>query len=104
MFLVLRDNEPVAVYDKIQDLVHDVEGRIVIDWLKFEKSDFHDREQFELDPYLDVRVLVCKKNEMNWVNIDFSLDEINLVDFLNEESSGVVQEIEKYNEDLLIVV
>jgi hypothetical protein len=28
MFLVLRDDEPVGVYDKIQDLVKDVEERI----------------------------------------------------------------------------
>jgi hypothetical protein len=104
MFLVLRDDEPVGVYDKIQDLVKDVEERMIIDYSAFERSDLFNQEQFELEPYLDVKVLVCRKNNMSWVNIDFTLDEINLYDFLNEESSQVVDRIEKYNEEFLIAV
>lgn len=104
MLLVLRDDEPVGVYDKIQDLVKDVEERMIIDYSAFERSDLFNREQFELDPYLDVKVLICRKNNISWVNIDFTLDEINLYDFLNEESSQVVDRIEKYNENFLIAV
>lgn len=102
MFLILRNNEPVGIYDKIQDLVHDVEQRIIIDWSAFERSPLFNKEDFELDPYLDVRIVICKKNEMNWVNIDFTFGEIDLTDFLNEESSQVVQKINSYNEDFLI--
>lgn len=103
MFLILRNNEPVGIYDKIQDLVKDVENRMIIDWSAFERSALFNKEDFELEPYLDVRIVVCKKNEMNWVSIDFTLDEIDLTDFLNEENSQVIQKINHYNENFLIV-
>lgn len=104
MFLLIKGNNPVAVYEKLPDLIHDIERRIKIDYLAFERSNRFNIEPFELDPYLDLKIFICKKNEINWVDIDFKLDEIELYDLMNEESSGVLAEIDKYNTNFLTSV
>lgn len=102
MFLILnKDNNPIGVYEKLDQLIKDIENRIINDYTAFEKSALFGRDQFDLDIYLDMRILVCRKNEINWVEIDFELDEIYLYDFLNDESSDVIRVIDEYNSSLI---
>ena len=102
MYLVLRDTNPIAVYDRIEDLVKDIERRIAVDYTTFERSSVFGKDPFDLDVYLDLTILICKKNLMNWVESDFELNQIYLYDFLNDENSSIVKEIEKYNTNFFL--
>lgn len=98
----MRENAPIGVFKDIRSIIIDIENRIIRDFNKFEFSEFYDREPYPLDDYLDLRILKVQEDQIAWVAIDFIYNEIDVVDFLNKESSGIIARIEDYNSRFLL--
>lgn len=98
----MRQNTPIGVFSNIRSIILDIENRIIRDFSIFEFSEFYDKEPYPLDDYLDLRILKVEKDRIAWVAIDFVYNEIDVVDFLNADSSGIIEKIEDYNSRFLI--
>ena len=102
MFLLMRQNEPIGVFDKIQTICKQIEERIIKDYLLFERLPMYQNEPFDLTPYMDLRIIIIEKNAIGWVIPDVIFNELTVYDVLNTENSGVLKRIEEYNESMIL--
>lgn len=103
MFLLLtKDGKPIGGFDKIQSICDQVEERILEDYTAFQKTDMFNIQQFDLDMYLGLPIMVMEKETIAWVMLDALIyDELCVYDFLNTENSSIIKEIEEYNESII---
>ena len=79
----MRENQPIGIFDKIQKICEQVEDRITIDFLKFKDSELYDNEQFPLNVYLDMMILIVERDIIAWVIPDFIYNEVAVYEVVN---------------------
>ena len=98
MFLLLtKEGKPIGGFDKVQSICDQVEERILEDYQAFQKTDMFNIQQFDLDMYLGLPVLIMEKETIAWVMLDAVIyDELCVYDFLNTQNSSIIKEIEEF--------
>ena len=97
----MRNNEPVGIFARTEDLFRQIEDRIAVDYAAFKNTDLYDQEQFPLFEYLDMKILIVEKEVIGWVRPDFVENEVYVFEFLNAENSNIIDMVDKYNESLI---
>lgn len=101
MYLLMRNNEPVGIFVRTEDLFRQIEDRISTDYAAFKTTNLYNQEQFPLFEYLDMKILIVAKETIGWVRPDFVENEVYVFEFLNAENSNIIKMIDDYNESLI---